>query len=101
MEIGVRVNPGFAEVECEMYNPCGPCSRPGITPEAFAETFGRFRAAVDGLHFHALCEQNSDVLEEGPPILRKTLRKVHQGIEVGRISVAATTSPATTMIWSA
>ena len=81
VEIGVRVNPGLAEVECEMYNPCGPCSRLGITPEAFAETFGRFRAAVDGLHFHALCEQNSDVLGRVLRSFEKLYGKYIEGLK--------------------
>lgn len=62
-EIGLRVNPGHAEVEKEMYNPCAPCSRLGIVSEVFINQFIKYRDSVDGLHFHALCEQNSDVLE--------------------------------------
>lgn len=62
-EIGVRVNPGYAEVATEMYNPCAPCSRLGITHEIFAQGFPKRKHLVDGLHFHAMCEQNSDVLE--------------------------------------
>ena len=62
-QIGLRVNPGFGEATIEMYNPCGPCSRLGITIDVFAKEFGRVKGRVDGLLFHALCEQNSDVLE--------------------------------------
>lgn len=61
-EVGLRVNPGYAEVETEMYNPCAPHSRLGIIYETFREEFPRYRDMVDGLHFHALCEQNADVL---------------------------------------
>ncbi|MGD0229080.1 MAG: carboxynorspermidine decarboxylase [Syntrophorhabdales bacterium] len=61
--IGLRVNPGHAEVATEMYNPCGPYSRLGIPHDVFVEGFPRHRSMVDGLHFHAMCEQNSDVLE--------------------------------------
>ena len=63
VEIGVRVNPGYSEVATEIYNPCAPYSRLGITHEIFAEEFPEHKHMVDGLHFHALCEQNSDVLE--------------------------------------
>ncbi|OPY65628.1 MAG: Carboxynorspermidine/carboxyspermidine decarboxylase [Syntrophorhabdus sp. PtaU1.Bin050] len=63
VEIGLRVNPGHAEVENEMYNPCGPCSRLGIASDAFKDEFPKYRDMVDGLHFHAMCEQNSDVLQ--------------------------------------
>jgi carboxynorspermidine decarboxylase len=63
VEIGLRVNPGHAEVETEMYNPCAPCSRLGIVSDELNLKFSRYRDTVDGLHFHAMCEQNSDVLE--------------------------------------
>ena len=60
--IGLRVNPGHAEVATEMYNPCAPCSRLGIVHAVFAAEFEKHRQTVEGLHFHAMCEQNSDVL---------------------------------------
>ncbi len=63
VEIGLRVNPGHAEVTTEMYNPCTPNSRLGIIYDAFREVFPRYKDMVDGLHFHAMCEQNADVLE--------------------------------------
>ena len=63
VDVGLRVNPGHAEVEVEMYNPCAPCSRLGITRELFDAEFLKYEHLVDGLHFHAMCEQNSDVLE--------------------------------------
>jgi carboxynorspermidine decarboxylase len=63
VEIGLRVNPGHAEVTTEMYNPCAPYSRLGIVHDGFSEEFPKHKNMVDGLHFHAMCEQNSDVLE--------------------------------------
>ncbi len=63
IQVGLRVNPGHAEVATEMYNPCAPCSRLGIAHAVFRREFPKHREAVDGLHFHAMCEQNSDVLE--------------------------------------
>jgi carboxynorspermidine decarboxylase len=63
VEIGLRVNPGYAKVTTEMYNPCSPCSRLGILHDIFNEKFMKNKSIVDGLHFHAMCEQNSDVLE--------------------------------------
>ncbi len=63
VEIGLRVNPGHAEVATEMYNPCAPCSRLGIIHDVFKKEFPKHKNIVDGLHFHAMCEQNSDVLE--------------------------------------
>lgn len=63
-EIGLRVNPGYAEVETEIYNPCAPYSRLGIVHLVFRKEFPRYQKLVDGLHFHALCQQNSAVLEK-------------------------------------
>jgi carboxynorspermidine decarboxylase len=63
VQIGLRVNPGHSEVTTQAYDPCAPCSRLGIPPAAFFEGFPDQRNLVDGLHFHAMCEQNSDVLE--------------------------------------
>ncbi|MEK4254538.1 carboxynorspermidine decarboxylase [Ureibacillus sp. FSL K6-2830] len=60
VSIGLRVNPGYSEVETELYDPCALNSRLGIP-------FDQFRPdeldGVEGIHFHAMCEQNSDVLE--------------------------------------
>ncbi len=63
VSVGLRVNPGHSEVSTEMYNPCAPGSRLGITHDEFDREFPRCRHMVEGLHFHAMCEQNSDVLE--------------------------------------
>jgi carboxynorspermidine decarboxylase len=59
IEIGLRVNPGYAEVETELYNPCLPGSRFGLAPE---DLRGQNLDGISGFHFHALCEQNADVL---------------------------------------
>lgn len=59
IEIGLRVNPGYAEVEVDLYNPCLPGSRFGVNPE---DLDGIDLTGISGLHFHAMCEQNADVL---------------------------------------
>ena len=58
--IGLRVNPEYSSVEVDLYNPCGVYSRLGITKSNFQENC---LDDVEGLHFHALCEQNVDALE--------------------------------------
>ncbi|QKJ23976.1 carboxynorspermidine decarboxylase [Poseidonibacter lekithochrous] len=58
--IGLRVNPEYSSVEVDLYNPCGDFSRLGITKANFDETQ---LENIDGLHFHALCEQNVDALQ--------------------------------------
>lgn len=60
-KIGLRINPELSTQEGhEIYDPCSPKSRLGITRK-------NFRAddlhGVTGLHFHTLCEQNSDDLK--------------------------------------
>ena len=57
---GLRINPEYAEVETEIYNPCAPNSRMGITLENFKP---EALEGIEGLHFHVMCEQNSDTLE--------------------------------------
>lgn len=56
---GLRVNPLYAEVEHEIYNPCAKGSRLGVTPEQLQE----LPKGVEGLHFHTLCEQGADTLD--------------------------------------
>jgi carboxynorspermidine decarboxylase len=63
VEIGLRVNPGHAEVTTDMYNPCAPYSRLGIVHSIFKREFPKQKIIVDGLHFHVMCQQNADVLE--------------------------------------
>ncbi|RXJ77016.1 carboxynorspermidine decarboxylase [Arcobacter sp. F155] len=58
--IGLRVNPEYSSVEVDLYNPCGAYSRLGITKKNFQ---GDKLDLVEGLHFHALCEQNVDALQ--------------------------------------
>lgn len=59
--IGLRVNPEVSKSPIELYNPCGLHSRLGITSKSF--DFQNLDC-VEGLHFHALCEQDADALEE-------------------------------------
>ena len=66
-QIGLRVNPEYSEVETELYDPCSPCSRLGTTRTALDAALkqlpGHLLPQLDGLHFHALCEQDADALE--------------------------------------
>ncbi len=60
VSMGLRINPEYSSVEVDLYNPCAPFSRMGTTKENFDESVLEY---LDGLHFHALCEQNVDALE--------------------------------------
>lgn len=60
-KIGLRINPEHSTQEGhEIYDPCSPKSRLGITLKNFRP---ELLDGVSGLHFHTLCEQNSDDLE--------------------------------------
>ncbi len=60
LSLGLRINPGYSEVETDLYNPARPGSRLGIIAEQLPETLPD---GIKGLHFHVLCEQDSYVLE--------------------------------------
>ena len=60
LSLGLRVNPEYSESPKEIYNPCGLYSRLGTTLENMNESVLNL---CDGLHFHALCEQDSSALE--------------------------------------
>jgi carboxynorspermidine decarboxylase len=65
IECGLRVNPGYSEIATALYDPCAPFSRLGVPAERFQSELEANPAALAGLaglHFHALCEQNSDTL---------------------------------------
>ncbi|WP_294964505.1 carboxynorspermidine decarboxylase [Sulfurimonas sp.] len=58
--ISLRINPEHSASPKEIYNPCGIYSRLGTTLKNFDEDVLNY---VDGLNFHALCEQGADELE--------------------------------------
>lgn len=58
--LGLRCNLEFSFAPKELYNPCGKYSRLGILSKDL-ENFDLSR--VEGLHFHALCEESADALE--------------------------------------
>ncbi len=57
---GLRINPEYSEIETDLYNPCFPNSRFGIPLDKLKDAD---LTGIEGLHFHTMCEQNSDVLE--------------------------------------
>ncbi len=59
IEVGIRINPEAKGAKNDLYNPCAPCSRMGVTIDEFDP--GKL-GGIDGLHFHALCEQGADDL---------------------------------------
>jgi carboxynorspermidine decarboxylase len=58
---GIRINPQCSTQEGhEIYDPCAPGSRLGVPIDYFKEEWLPW---ISGLHFHTLCEQNSDDLK--------------------------------------
>jgi carboxynorspermidine decarboxylase len=60
ISMGLRINPQYAEVSTDMYNPCVVGSRLGITRDALG---GTLPEGIEGLHSHTMCENDSYVLE--------------------------------------
>ncbi len=58
---GLRINPECSTGETAIYDPCVPGSRLGITAD---QLHGADLTGLSGLHFHTLCEQDSDDLEK-------------------------------------
>ncbi len=61
IEVSLRINPEVSSSPVDIYNPCGLYSRLGTTASNIDEESLK---QVDGLNFHALCEQNVEALEE-------------------------------------
>jgi carboxynorspermidine decarboxylase len=57
---GLRVNPGYSEVGTELYDPGSPNSRLGVARKLIGD---QVPEGIEGLHFHALCENDSYTLE--------------------------------------
>lgn len=72
IECGIRVNPQYSEIETDIYNPCFEYSRLGTTLENFDENV---ISEIDGLHFHTMCEQNSDTLKRTLPYFEEKFGK--------------------------
>jgi len=56
VSIGLRVNPEVSNSSHDIYNPCQPGSRFGITADHLGSALPR---EVEGLHFHTLFEADS------------------------------------------
>ncbi len=72
LQIALRINPEYSEVETDLYNPCVPGSRLGIIADDLPDILPD---SVKGLHFHSLCEQNSDTLERTLKVVEEKFGK--------------------------
>ena len=66
--IGLRVNPEYSEVGTDLYNPCAPGTRFGITADKLPQMLP---IDVEGFHCHCHCESGADVFE-------RTLRHIEE-----------------------
>ena len=57
---GIHINPEYSEVEVELYNPCAPGTRFGVTADLLPDTLP---AGIEGFHCHCHCESGSYELE--------------------------------------
>ncbi len=59
---GLRINPEYSEIGHDIYNPCAPGSRLGITADDLIRK--GLPGGIEGLHFHVLFESDSYALEK-------------------------------------
>lgn len=57
---GIRINPEYSEIETELYNPCAPGSRFGVTADMLPDMLPD---GIEGFHCHCHCESDSYALE--------------------------------------
>ena len=78
IHLSLRINPEVSSSPVDIYNPCGIYSRLGTILENFDE---RVLEYVDGLNFHALCEQGADELEEVLIAFEKNFSKYFKNLK--------------------
>lgn len=69
---GIRINPEHSTQEHGIYDPCSAGSRLGVTLSQFRE---ELLEGIEGLHFHCLCQQNVDALQETLAVVEKNFGK--------------------------
>lgn len=60
ISFGIRINPEYSEIETDIYNPCAPGTRFGVSADKMPESLPD---EIEGLHCHCHCENGSDVFE--------------------------------------
>lgn len=75
---GLRINPEYAEVDTDLYNPCIAGSRLGTT---FNQLKDADLGGITGLHFHTMCEQDADVLWRTVQIIDKKFETILKQIK--------------------
>ena len=78
LHLSLRINPEVSSSPVDIYNPCGVYSRLGTTIKNFDENVLEY---IDGLNFHALCEQGADELEEVLTAFEKNFSKYFKNLK--------------------
>lgn len=78
IECGIRINPEHSEGETPIYDPCYKYSRLGVTLANFQPDQ---LEGIDGLHFHTLCQQNSDALERTVKVVDEKFGEFIKGMK--------------------
>ena len=78
VNLSLRINPEYSSSPKEIYNPCSAYSRLGTTLKNFDENILKY---IDGLNFHALCEQNVDALEKVLEVFEKNFSKYFKNLK--------------------
>ncbi len=78
IEVGIRINPEYSEIETDIYNPCFKNSRLGTVISQFPE---KLPDGISGLHFHTMCEQGADVLERTVQAAEEKFGKYFGGLK--------------------
>ncbi len=60
LAFGLRINPRYSEVGTDLYNPCAPGTRFGVSADKMPE---RLPEGITGFHCHCHCESGADVFE--------------------------------------
>lgn len=58
LNFGLRINPEYSEIGTDLYNPCSPGTRFGITADKMPEVLPD---DIKGFHCHCHCESGADV----------------------------------------
>jgi len=78
IHISLRINPEISASPTDIYNPCAIYSRLGTTLSNFDEDILKH---LDGLNFHALCEQNVDALENVLKVFESNFSKYFKNLK--------------------
>ena len=60
VRLGLRVNPEYSEVGTDLYNPCAPGTRFGVTADKLPQ---KLPTDIEGFHCHCHCESGSEVFQ--------------------------------------